>query len=106
VRPAAPTGDVRCRFRNSGAEWSGGLAARHGADVHALAVASVDAEDLDRLVVCWTEPVGQPGVDLRHLAEAHRDVLLAENHRSRKRRKRGPTSARTSGIADASASTD
>src|SRR5215207_6621295 len=60
---------------------SGGfvLVARRGADVHALAVAAVHAEDLDRLVAGRAEPVRQAGVELGDLARLPRDVVLAQD---------------------------
>lgn len=54
-------------------------AARRGADVHSLAVASVNTQDLDRLVVRGAEPVRQLRVELGDLAGTHRDVVLAED---------------------------
>ena len=47
--------------------------------MHPLAVASVDAQDLNRLVVCRAEPVRQSGVELGDFAGTHRDVVLAED---------------------------
>src|SRR5688572_8149506 len=55
------------------------LPARCCADVHALPMASVDAQDLYRLVSRWAEPVRQPRVELGDLARSHREVVFADD---------------------------
>jgi len=55
------------------------FAARGGADVHALAVTAVDAQDLDRLAVGGAEPMRHPGVELGDFAWPHDDVVLTKD---------------------------
>jgi thioredoxin reductase len=50
-----------------------------GANVHPLAVAAVNAQNLNWLVACRPEPVRHARIELRDLARAHRDVVLAED---------------------------
>jgi hypothetical protein len=47
--------------------------------VHSLAVASMHAQDLDRLIACWAEPVREARIELGNLARPHCDVVLAQN---------------------------
>jgi hypothetical protein len=47
--------------------------------VHALAAASVNAQDLDRLVTRGAEPVRKSRVELGDLAGFHRDVVFADD---------------------------
>src|SRR5919108_3278376 len=49
------------------------------ANVHALAVGAVHAEDLDRLVAGRAEPVRHAGIELGDLARLHREVVLAKD---------------------------
>ena len=73
-------------FRQGGASLLGasgdGLAvivARRRADMHPLAVGSVDAEDLDGLLAGRAELVWESGIELRDLSGRHRDVVLAQD---------------------------
>ena len=42
-------------------------------------MAAVDAEDLDKLIIRWAEPVRQLGVELGGFAGSHGDVVLAQD---------------------------
>src|SRR5262249_988135 len=55
------------------------LAAIRCSYVHPLTPAAVNAENLDRLVTCWTEPVREPGVELGDLARPQRDLVLPKD---------------------------
>jgi len=47
--------------------------------MHPLPVAAVNAQDLDRLLTRWPEPVWEASVELGDLPRAHRDVVLTED---------------------------
>lgn len=52
---------------------------RRGADVHPFALRTVQAENLDGLILRGTEPRRKPVIEFGHFAGLHRDVVVRED---------------------------